>query len=851
MKKALRLIALLLALVLALQGTAVAAAPERPGAVKAPGDPAQPEIIDPDEPTPEPIVITAGLEDGQVVYNPMQSLTVEAAQGETVLTADAITVTLGGRTVEAAEGVWPLRLERGDNTIVITAESGALRTETTLRVRFEIEVPEGWARDALAFCVEHDILNGNEYGDLQPTQNASRAQLAAMLVRLFAVRNKADLTGFRDVRSCEWYYEEMARAVAMGIYKGSDGYLQPSNLITREQAFLVLARAFGVCADSTDPMAPFPDGAQASTWASCAIAGMIEAGYIHGGSNGKLNPKGYITRQELAQVLYNALDCITDDPDELTGSRCLYTGSAAALEGRTVNGSLIMSCPDTGKLNLSALRVSGRLALHLPGVSTATLDGASDSVCLCSPIRLVLTSPVKTVLSMRDGVSITATADRAIIDGSGILNGSYSRATCVSGNLTIAQGASVKELNATANMAGSVVIVNGTADALHAKARRVTLRGSGRIGTLYKYYNDLKVECAVGSAVDRVDAGLEGAKIVAGAAPEAWYDIPTVTVTGTVTNVNATQVYGVPNGVRTVTVTYRYNGKIIRIDNNFRLTEGAKLSCSVTPVQHSNTTQDQTVDVTISYHGQNLTGQLKLRTYGKLTPLKEAQGIRPSYTYATVTSSTGIYAYSSLSGYIGSVSTDTVVRYFKTSGSSSLIETEGGKRGWVPSWAIRVAWRTYHSDSVVYSKEVMEAFVNQVHDYSSSTRYLIWCNPYTTTVNIFEGSRGNWKLIKTCECCIGAPTTPTRVGTFSLYAKTYYWSFDDTAAHRADVTRCYYVSLFDGGIAFHTRLYYTGTSTYASSALSAENSHGCVRCPDEIARFIYNQCPIGTRVVVY
>jgi lipoprotein-anchoring transpeptidase ErfK/SrfK len=143
----------------------------------------------------------------------------------------------------------------------------------------------------------------------------------------------------------------------------------------------------------------------------------------------------------------------------------------------------------------------------------------------------------------------------------------------------------------------------------------------------------------------------------------------------------------------------------------------------------------------------------------------------------------------------------------------------------------------------------MEAFVNQVHDYSSSTNYLIWCNLYTTTVNIFKGYKGHWELIMTGECTIGTPTTPTRIGSYTLYSRAYYWSFDSGSIK--DVTRCYYASLFDGGIAFHTRLYYTGTSTYASPNLSLEQSHGCVRCPDDIAKFIYYQCPLGTKVIVY
>ena len=862
-KRTFRLLALLLSILLTLQCAASAAEPEdqlsdpvdstpsdqttEPADTEPSGQTTEPEDPGPGEEIPESIIITANLTDGQVVNNPRQSLSVQAAKGETALDAANITVTLNDADIAAEEDIYPLKLQQGDNTIVITAVSGEQTQTLTIGLRFEIAIPEGWAHDALQFCVEHGILKGDQDGDLKATASATRAELAAMMVRLFGVQKMDTLDGFRDVSENAWYHDEMAKAVAMGIFKGSGGKLNPTARITREEAFVVLARAFGVTSASTDALNQAPDKGKVSSWAANSIAGMIEADLVHGYSDGSLKPKGNITRQELAQVLYNALDCITDDPDALTGSRCLYTGPAAALEGKQIDGDLIISSQDTADLTLENLNVTGRLVLHLHEVENATIGTNADPVSLCSPTKLTLTNPAKTVNCLREGAELTADADLAVIDGGATLHGTYGKAVCLSGDSVIAQDAVVSELDTSSN-----ITVDGTVHELHARNKCTEIKGNGSIGTLYIYKNGISVTPDVGKTVDRVDAGLEGVKITSGKAPEAYMDIPTVTVSGTISGVNSTQVYGVPNGVRVCTVTYNYGGKVIKTDKNFRLTEGATLSCEVTPTQHSGKTEDQTVSVTISYQNESVTGQLKVRTLGKKTPLGQAKDIRTCYVNATVLRSTSVYAYSSLSGYLTSVSAGDIVHYFKSDGSASLIETSNGTRGWIADSAIRVAWRTYHNDSVYYSKEAKEAFVNQLHDYSSSTNYLVWVNLYSTTVNIFQGSKGNWKLIKTGECTIGAPNTPTRVGVFSIYSKTHHWSFDDYNIGRTDVSRCNYVSLFDGGIAFHTRLYYSGTSTfYGNSSLSAELSHGCVRCPDEIAIFIYNNCPIGTRVVVY
>ena len=854
-RRTLRLFALLLSILLVLQGAASAVEPEQQPAdpdpssqtTEAPEGAEGSDVSAPGEEAPEKIEITVNLTDGQVVSTPRQSLSVQAIQGENALDPAQITVTLNGEAVEAEGETYLLKLQQGDNAVAVTAVSGEQSETLAVNVRYEIAIPDGWAHDALAFCVEHGILKGDQNGDLKATANASRAELAAMLVRLFGAQKMDSLSGFGDVPANAWYHDEMAKAVAMGIYKGSGSKLNPAASITREEAFVVLSRAFGVISASTDALNKAPDKAQVSTWAANNMAGMLEADLVHGYSDGTLKPKGNITRQELAQVLYNALDCITDDPDALTGTRCLYTGPAGALEGRRYDGDLIVSSQDKGELTLENLDVTGRLVLHLHEAERAVIGTGAEPVSLCSATNLTLTNPAKTVNCQHEGAELTADADLAVVDGAATLHGSYGKVVCLSGDSVIAQDAAAGELDAACN-----ITVNGAVEELHARNKCAAIKGSGSIGTLYKYKNGLSVEPSVGKTVDRIDAGLEGVAITSGPAPDVYMDSPAATVTGTVSGVNSTQVYGVPGGVRTCTVTYRYGGKVIKTDSNFRLTEGATLSCTLTPTQNYHKVEEQAVSVTITYQNQSCTGQLKLRTMGNKTPLGQAKEIRTCYVNATVLRSTSVYAYSSLSGYVTSVSAGDIVRYFKSDGSAALIETESGKRGWVADSALRVAWRTYHNDGVYYSKEAKEAFVNQLHDYSSSTNYLVWVNLYSTTVNIFQGSKGNWKLIKSDECTIGAPPTPTRPGVYSIYSKTHHWSFDDYDSGRTDVSRCNYVSLFDGGIAFHTRLYYSGTSRfYGNSALSDELSHGCVRCPDEIAIFIYNNCPIGTRVVVY
>lgn len=823
--------------------------PSEPDDPSEPGDPSEPD----DSTASEQITITASLKDGQLVHNPKQELTVRASENETALLAEAINVSLNGKTQKVKKGAYSLTLAQGDNIIEITAKGSSGSKTITITVRFEILIPNGWAHDALEFCVDYGILNGNAFGDLLPADHASRAQLAAMLVRLFDAKPTADLNGYTDVEENAWYYSEMSRAVAMGIFEGSGGKLMPQQPLTREQAFTVLARAFGVAAGSLEALEAFPDGERVSNWAANSVAGMLEAGYIHGTSSGTINPKGNITRQELAQVLFNALDCITDDPEAIDGSRVLYTGPIDALAGKTVSGSLILSCESGEDVVLPEFTVEGRLVLQLHNAKTVKMGPISDTIAVCCPAFVTIEGQVDTIFVLRDRATLRAEARQAITLGNVTLHNKYENVYCQSGNPVIASSAHIQNMHFAKSAAGSKVSVYGEVENLYAEANRLKISEFGRVETLYQYCMDLDVSCTVGTVVDRIDAGLTGVSVISNDTPSAYYDKLDLVVSGTITGVNNEKIYGVPDGVRKCTVTYSYNGKTLKTEKDFLLTEGAKLSCPVTAALRYNIEEIQNVVVTIRYGSETMTANLPFLSTGRYSDYYLAKNtVRTIHVIAVVNYSTSIYSSSSLSGYLTSVPAGANVyflKYVNDSGSIALVETKDGVRGYISGYAIRISWQNYHNNDVSYSDGVKEVFVNEIKNYSSKTKYLIWCNLYTTTVNIFEGSQGNWKLIKSCECVIGAPNSPTRPGVYSIYSHAYYWSFDEGS--RLDVSRCYYASLFDGGIAFHTRLYYTGTNNMVNPTLSDAISHGCVRCPDDIAKFIYNECPNGTTVVVY
>lgn len=224
------------------------------------------------------------------------------------------------------------------------------------------DFPTDWSAPAMTHAVQNGLLNGSD-GKILPKGLLTRAQMATMVNRAFASSAKASLTGFTDMVPGVWHYDEMAKAVQMGVFQGADGKLSPNDPITREQAFAVLARAFGLADGSAAALNKFSDGAQVSSWARGAVAALVEQGYVTG-ADGALNPQSYITRAEFAQVM-DALVAAYGDQDlkdqTVEGNLILRTNST--LENVTVKGDLILA-DGVSAASLKNVTVTGRLVVR-------------------------------------------------------------------------------------------------------------------------------------------------------------------------------------------------------------------------------------------------------------------------------------------------------------------------------------------------------------------------------------------------------------------------------------------------------------------------------------------------------
>lgn len=134
------------------------------------------------------------------------------------------------------------------------------------------------------------------------------------------------------------------------------------------------------------------------------------------------------------------------------------------------------------------------------------------------------------------------------------------------------------------------------------------------------------------------------------------------------------------------------------------------------------------------------------------------------------------------------------------------------------------------------------AMLQRLSGQSSGSRYIIGVDTARCYVGIFQGSAGNWKPLKWWPCGPGKMSTPTVKGVFRVQGRGYSFGSGYT---------CYYWTQFYGNYLFHSCTYRQGTRTILDPTLGRPVSHGCVRLDINNAKWIYDNVPRGTKVVIY
>lgn len=654
----------------------------------------------------------------------------------------------------------------------------------------EYEYPDDWSREALVFAVENGILNGDQHHNLNPHKSITRAEMAAILVRMLGASTTGNLAAYHDVSTGDWFYTELSAAVAAGIFNGvTENSMQPNAPLTREQAVVVLTRAFGIADMDRTAYTRFADSDSIAPYARDAVSAMTRQNGISGYTDGTFRPQNEITRAEVAQLIRNMFTCIADTPEELPAEgRVLYRGAAALPEELTLDGSLILGQAAPAEVRPTAWKITDLLVVRTGKDTVVDTAGITVGSLVIAPLSGTASANHPRVFL---GGKLEFTGETTYLT---VLNGTV-KATGSCGELSVRDGAA---LTLDGGVDGDVVLGDNAG---------LKLTGSCKNLTLGK-----KSEATVDGNTGVVNVGKNAVLHVKGTAAAFYFDQEAaVTLDGDIDYLCIDKDY----------VHMTVNGQVRYID-----------------VPGVDVILDGTGKAgTITLTGGGAQVSLACDLLNDFATIKTCK--IPCYSEYDVP----LYAYNGGGGYICTIPAGTVVyNEYWPSGNWMKVSMEDGTRGWVNRYNFFIDVDNADYDGTYdYSDGAKENFVNR-KGYESKTEYLLWINRYTQKVIFFRGSKGNWKVFKTAPCASGSNYTPTPEGVYAVYAKQDKWDWGGYGV--LDVT------LFSGEMAFHS--YLVGWGGYVvDGTMSQPASHGCIRMLPEDAEYIHDNIPVDTTVVVY
>ena len=133
----------------------------------------------------------------------------------------------------------------------------------------------------------------------------------------------------------------------------------------------------------------------------------------------------------------------------------------------------------------------------------------------------------------------------------------------------------------------------------------------------------------------------------------------------------------------------------------------------------------------------------------------------------------------------------------------------------------------------------------KAQQYTSPTGWLILVDLRNQHMTVFSGSKGNWILKKYWICSSGMPGITATVASANHAIGYRGYAFGD------ETFVCYWYTQFFKRCLFHSSPYIPGTSICMDSTMGVPSSRGCIRLRIDRAKWIHDNMPRDTRVVVF
>jgi len=208
-----------------------------------------------------------------------------------------------------------------------------------------------WAEPTIDLLASQSIVQGVAPGKYDPCGLVTRAQFAALMQRVFALTPTGQPVSFSDVRVGDWRYDPV-RAIMPYMPPLTPERFAPDVPVDRETVATVLAVILSAKAELTLPdfnsaemmLTTFYDASSITPAKRPAVAAIVDAGIMNGFADGTFQPKGFLTRAQVAMVLKGILELrgkLLRDIPAVTGPVAASIDSHSASPVATATGQTV------------------------------------------------------------------------------------------------------------------------------------------------------------------------------------------------------------------------------------------------------------------------------------------------------------------------------------------------------------------------------------------------------------------------------------------------------------------------------------------------------------------------------
>ncbi|NGQ96256.1 hypothetical protein G3578_13905 [Brevibacillus sp. SYP-B805] len=170
--------------------------------------------------------------------------------------------------------------------------------------------PSYWAYAEMAYLVKNGYMQGMTSTLMQPESRVTRAQFAALLLRILGEEPNTRAQGlFRDVSATDWTAPIVEKAAALGLMQGSGGRFRPHEGITQEEMATIVSRVlkrYGWNKTFPGPGVSV-NGKTVSPWAKASVEDLQRRRLLGGTATKQFTAKAAVTRAEAAVMFYRML----------------------------------------------------------------------------------------------------------------------------------------------------------------------------------------------------------------------------------------------------------------------------------------------------------------------------------------------------------------------------------------------------------------------------------------------------------------------------------------------------------------------------------------------------------------